>query len=77
MKQREEEQALLSRFQKEREHVEVSVKEEGENEWEKRLQNIADKLDKQYQKKKGNDYEQVPCSAPHHPIMQSLFHSFH
>lgn len=63
MKQREEEQALLSRFQKERENVEISVKEEGENEWEKRLQNITDKLDKQYNKKKGNDYEQVAIST--------------
>lgn len=59
LKQREEEQALLTKFQAEREKVQSNVKEEGENEWEDRLKNITDKLDKQYKKSKGKDYDDV------------------
>jgi len=59
LRQREEEQALLTKFQQEREVVESTVKEETENEWENRLQNITQRLEKQYKKKNGKDYEQV------------------
>lgn len=62
LRQREEEQALLTKFQQEREVVESSVKEETEHEWEDRLKNITNQLDKQYKKKHGKDYEQV-CFA--------------
>ena len=59
LRQREEEQALLTKFQQEREVVESTVKEETEHEWEDRLKNITQQLDKQYKKKHGKEYEEV------------------
>lgn len=50
---------MITKFQQERENVEMSVKQEAENEWEDRLKHITTELDKQYNKKKGKDYEQV------------------
>lgn len=73
MQQRDEEQALLKKFQEEREKVESSVKEETENEWEDRLKGITNQLEKQYKKGKGKDFEEVIMVTYMHKLLSFFF----
>ena len=75
-KQREEEDRLFQKFQKDRETEEKKIEEEVTDEWEKNLQLITAKYEEDMRKKKDRTSERVRRTSVSTPLDSIRFDSF-